>query len=399
MSNNSNVAEYRYSAINTMHECKLSAYLIYGLKLKSGTNHYALFGTVLHDVLEEYAKHCIKNKYATDYSEFNNIKFKYLPSLQEYQLEEANNVLEFIKNTFNFENVFNYPIVEIEKRLLVDRDLQPTEDNGYFSSGIDKFIIDGDIALVEDYKSVRAIYTTKFMKESLQRKIYSWMILKHYPQVNEVKFTFNFIRYGYISESYSIYRDELEELEEQIKKEILSLEELLNSKEPPQATPSGYCLLCPMHGRCEEYSNFFTDTEKIKSSQDAINLYKQFAVMKVKIKEIESILKFYIDHNSPIELENEIYGPVVEEATEYPDTLQLIEVLRQLDIPDGAIYDCLKFNKTNISKLLSRFKIPKEKRKKITDLAIITSRTKYKSKRKEEEKTEDEDGSIIDPFI
>lgn len=399
MSNNSNVAEYRYSAINAMHECKLSAYLIYGLKLKGGNNPYALFGTVLHDVLEEYAKFCITNKHSTNYSEFDNIKFKHLPNLHEDQIEEAKEVLEVIKGNFNFENLLNYTIVEIEKRLMVDKNLQPCIENGYFSSGIDKFYIDDDVAYVEDYKSVRAIYTTKFMKESLQRKIYSFMVFKHYPQVNEVKFNFNFIRYGYISEPYSIYREELEELEQQISEEIQALEKLLNSKEPPPATPSGYCILCPMHGLCTEYANAYTEIEKIKNNEDAIKLYKQFCVMKIKVKEMESILKMYIDHNTPIELENEIYGPVVEEATEYPDTLQLIEALRQLEIPGGAIYDCLKFNKTNINKLLARFKIPKEKRKKITDLTVISSKTKYKSKRKEEEKTEDEEGSSIDPFI
>ena len=385
-----------------MHECKLSAYLIYREGLKGKVNIYGKFGSVVHDVLEGYGKYCVKQKVSTDYAEFDRIKVRHIPHLHESQLGEANEVLEFIKGSLNWAQYNAYDRVEIEERLYIDRNLQPcSEEDAYFSSGLDLVCFDftDGVAYAIDWKSVRVIYTNKFMKESLQRKIYSWMLFKHHPEIHEVMFAFNFVRYGYQGPWNSMYREELDDIEQQIKEEISALEDLLSSDERPEATPSGHCFLCPMHGICESYLNAFQATERLETEEDAINLYKQYSLMKVRIKETEALLKIYIDNNKPIELANEIYGPVLEETTSFTDTFQVLEVMRELGIPNGAIYDILKFNKTGVNKILSRFKIPKEARKRVYDLASIGQHSKFKSKRKEDELTDEGDGLIIDPYI
>ena len=81
MANNTNVAGARYSAINSMHYCKLWAYLVYKEKLIGYKNPFAKFGTVIHDVLEDYGKHCIENSLETDYAEFDKIKYKHVVNL------------------------------------------------------------------------------------------------------------------------------------------------------------------------------------------------------------------------------------------------------------------------------------------------------------------------------
>ena len=102
-------------------------------------------------------------------------------------------MLETIKGNLNWNSILQYEIIDIEKRFAVNKDLisilYDTEDNDpFFSSGIDLNYIDGDTAYVVDWKSVRAIYTKKYMEESLQKKIYSWQVFKHYPQVQVVQF-------------------------------------------------------------------------------------------------------------------------------------------------------------------------------------------------------------------
>ena len=332
MSNNSNVAELRYSAINTMHICKLSAWLIYKKHLRGYQNLFARFGTVLHDILEEYGLHCVANKLDTDYSKFDEIKYKHLPDLDESQIKDACDVLETIKGNLNWNSILQYEIIDIEKRFAVNKDLisilYDTEDNDpFFSSGIDLNYIDGDTAYVVDWKSVRAIYTKKYMEESLQKKIYSWQVFKHYPQVQVVQFAFNFIRYGYQSPWMAITRDELPELEAQIKNEIEFLKELLALEEEPEAYPSAYCMLCPNTGHCSAYKNAFTDIEQVQSPEDALKLYQHYQLAKVQVKRMEEILKFYVDNNEPIKLEHETWGPVTHPKIEYPDTKKLISVL------------------------------------------------------------------------
>jgi len=400
MSNNSNVAELRYSAINTMHNCKLSAWLIYKEHLKGYQNLFARFGTVLHDILEEYGNHCVQNKLDTDYSKFDEIKFRHLPDLDESQIKDACDVLETIKGNINWNSILQYPIIEIEKRFSVNSELIASEIDKFFSSGVDVCYIDGDTAYVMDWKTVRAIYTKKYMEESLQRKIYSWQILKYYPEVQTVQFAFNFVRYGYQSPWMPILREELNELESQIKGEIQSLQELLALEEPPEASPSAYCQLCPNSGHCKEYENAFIEMERIESSEDALKLYQHFQLAKIRTKRMEEMLKFYVDHNEPIKLEHEIWGPQTHPKVEYPDTKKLINILfKECEIPEGAIYDQLKLTKTSIEKLTKKFKLNAEQKALISKLSIETQTTKYETKKIEEEVNESEGDGYLDPYI
>ena len=62
MADNKNVSGIRYSAIQAMHSCKLNAWLIYVQKMEGKQNKFATMGIVIHDILEEYAKHCSRFK-------------------------------------------------------------------------------------------------------------------------------------------------------------------------------------------------------------------------------------------------------------------------------------------------------------------------------------------------
>lgn len=398
MADNQNVESLRYSAVNTMKQCPLSCWLIYGKKLKGYQNLFARFGSVIHNILEDYGKHCIANKLETDYSELDKIKLKYLPFLHESQQSDANQVVETIKSNINWSSVLGHEIIEIEKRFQLDSNFNPTENDGLFSSGLDLVCISGDEAYVSDWKTVRAIYTKKYMEESLQRKIYSWMVLKHYPQVNTVYFAFNFVRYGYQGQWMPILREELEELEGQILQEIQALQTLLSSEAEPEATPSAYCQLCPIAGLCREYANAFKECERIENEKDALELYQQFQLAKIRTKRMEELLKFYVSNNTPIRLQYETWGPQEHTKVEYPDSKKLIQTLfKECEIPEGAIYDLIKLSKTDVEKLSRKFKLSPEQKEKIKKLSIENSYIKYETKKIEEEQLEDDE--YIDPYI
>ena len=171
MADNSNLAVMgaRYSAINSMHWCRLWAYMTYKQKLPGYKNPFAKLGIVIHNVLEEYGKFCVENKVDTDYAKFDEIKHKHLFELQEFQIQEALMILENIKNNFNWSSYNEFEIIDLEKRYAINSKLEITDDEQpYLSGGIDLVYIDGDTAYIVDYKTVRAIYTKQYMKDSFQ---------------------------------------------------------------------------------------------------------------------------------------------------------------------------------------------------------------------------------------
>jgi len=126
-------------------------------------------------------------------------------------------------------------------------------------------------------------------------------------------------------------------------------------QEPPEASPSAYCQLCPNGGHCNEYKNAFNDAEIITCKEDALVLYQKYQIAKIRLKRMEEMLKFYVDHNEPIKLQNETWGPQVHPKIEYPDSKALIQILhKECEIPEGAIYDLIDLSKTKVEKLVKK---------------------------------------------
>lgn len=402
---NNNVTGARYSAINTMHNCRLSAWEIYRNKLKGSQNSWARIGLMAHDVLEDYGRHCIALKLDTDYEEFEKIKYRHLPKLKEGdEIKEGKYLLAKIKEQRNWNSVNQFEKVEIEHRFKLNEFLEYDdslpEEEAFFSGAIDIICYDDDIAYPDDYKTVRAIYTQTFMEESIQRKVYSWLIFKKYPHINEVRFSFDFLRYGYLSERITEYRENLEDLENQIRGEIAAFKELMLETEPPEATPSGYCMLCPIKGTCEAYKNAFDDIERIETDEDAVRLLQYYQLAKVKLASMEKQLKFYSCNVKPIDIGTEEYGPVLEDKIEYNDVLKVIDIFEKANVPVGAIYGGLKFTKTEVNNIAKKFKLKEDVKKQLEMVATKSKTSKYKVKKKEEIKMDDEDSdSVYDPYL
>lgn len=400
MANNQNISGARYSAINSMHHCPLWAYLIYKEKLIGYKNPFAKFGIMLHNVLEDYAKHCIANHFDTDYAEFEKIKFKHMVNLEESQFADAKNVLETIKNNTNWSSYLQFDTVEIEQRFAVDKNFKfTTSENPYLSGGIDLIYIDDDTAYIEDYKSVRAIYTKSFMQDSLQRKIYPLLVLEKYPHINNTAFRFNFIRHGYQSEYFYINREELPELKAQIKEEVDALDALLKSSERPEPCAGGHCVLCENRAQCPAYHNAFTIDEQIYSKEDAIKLYQHYKLAKLKVNNMEETLKLWINENGPVRMKYEEYGPQISPKVEYKDLQQVIKIMEEAGVPIGAIYDKLSLSNTKVKEISKKFKLSDTTKQAIDKLAKISQITKYATKKIEEESSEDEESAVTDLYI
>ena len=78
MAENKRVGHARYSALHSKNQCRLWAWLTYREEAPGFLNHYAKIGTAVHEVMEDYGKHCLTNKLETDLSYLDEIKFKYI---------------------------------------------------------------------------------------------------------------------------------------------------------------------------------------------------------------------------------------------------------------------------------------------------------------------------------
>lgn len=402
MADNSNLAVMgaRYSAINSMHWCRLWAYMTYKQKLPGYKNPFAKLGIVIHNVLEEYGKFCVENKVDTDYAKFDEIKHKHLFELQEFQIQEALMILENIKNNFNWSSYNEFEIIDLEKRYAINSKLEITDDEQpYLSGGIDLVYIDGDTAYIVDYKTVRAIYTKQYMKDSLQRRIYALLIMKKYPQVQTTRFAFNFVRYGFQSDYFDLHRDELETLEPLIVAEIEALGSLLSEEKPPEPSAGDHCVLCEARANCPAYKNAFVEVEQIYSEDDAKRLYGAYKLASLRVKNMEKILKLWIESNQNIRLKYEEYGPKDYDKIEYEDTLRLVAILKEAGVSEGAIYDELNMSNTKVKKLIKKFKLSEDKQKDLDKIASKSKYTKYTTIKLSDEIDEDDDETVLDPYL
>lgn len=388
-----------------MKDCRLATWLTYAKNLSGWNNSYAKLGIVVHNVLERYGIYCNKYKLATDYEEFDRIVNSEILNLPESQYADAKRILENVKNTKTWDHLFDYPVVNIERRFKLDKDFNPvpdSEENPYFSGGIDLMYNSSDnIGFVRDYKTVRAIYTKTEMKNSLQRKYYSLLVMKHYPELTEVIFNFDFSRYGYISDDLTITRDDLPAIEAQLKSECEDYYNLMNEKNPPDANPGGHCLLCGNRGNCPKYKNAFSLDERIESDKDATRLLGEYKLAQIKLKQVETILKSRVEHFGPISNGRDEYGPVAENSTSIPDPKKLIDTLISFEIPEGAIYEAVSISATEYKKLVRKFKMTEIQKKELEKLVILGKKTKFKSYKKEEDEelTSELSGETFDPYL
>lgn len=399
---NNNVISARYSAINTMHHCQYCCWQIYKNKETGYKNSFAQLGIAVHNTIEEYSRKCNEQALDTDFDLLQELSYKQESILSESQLADYRQIIDVVKSNMNWNAINSASILEIERRFYLDKDLNATtdKDNAYFSGAIDIVYGDDETLYIEDYKTLRIIYTKSYMKESLQRKIYVLLVAKHFPQVQNFKFAFNFVRHGYKTNWIENTIDDIADLESEIKNEIEALYNLINSDEAPDPTPGGYCQLCPIGGKCKAYKNAFDDVERVENEDDAKALYEHYLLGKMRVKRMEDLLKFYIENNGPIRLKHEEYGPKVYDKIEFTDNKKLIQFLfKECKVPEEAIYETLmSISNTNLKKIIKKFKL-KNFEEKIYALAEKSQYTKMVSQKIEEEPDSEDDDGYLEPYL
>jgi len=138
------------------------------------------------------------------------------------------------------------PDVVAEKELVLNADLEPTTwwaDDAWLRSKIDVLVIDGDRALVIDWK------TGKRRPDTFQMDLFAAQVFKHYPNINTVRTMLAWVKFNETDvEDY--HRDGMNHLWADVMQRIRRIYDALEMGNWP-ARPSGLCRYCPARGDCE----------------------------------------------------------------------------------------------------------------------------------------------------
>jgi hypothetical protein len=369
--NNSNFRGCRTSALEACKRCPFSVQKVYRDKLKGYIATSALRGTAVHNALEDYGRHCLENKCATDLDYWDSIIYKYAATVPSEVYQETLDILIDSREFINYKILLDAKIASIEERFYLDQDLNVytpesgKEEEAYFSSAIDYYMIEEDetIANVFDFKTARKIFSATVLKTKLQKDYYPFLIFQAYPKVQTIRFYFEFARYGVLTDPIIVTREEdWERLRKQLVADIEEYYQVVGTQEDLQARPSGFCQLCEVQGVCPSVNNALAYDVKITDKDSAIECARQLKALEIKMKQVKESLNLYLEFRSNIELsKTEGYGLQETNKESVYDVFHLVLDLEAAKVPPGKIFDALKMTKANYLKLIKPTKIPKEK--------------------------------------
>jgi hypothetical protein len=361
----------RTSALEAVKRCPFSVQKVYRDKLKGYISSAALRGSAVHDALEDYGVHCLRNNCATDFEYWDSIINKYAASVPLEVYKETFDILVNIKEFVNYSMLLDTFVSSIEERFYLDENLniidapKPGEPEAYFSSAIDYYFIEHDqeTANVFDYKTSRKIYSPTVMKTKLQKDNYPFLIFQKYPQVKVINFFFEFSRYGVLTEPIIVTRaDDWERLRNQLIADINLYHEVINDPNDREARPSGFCQLCEVRGICPSVKNALLSDVIITDEVTALEAARQYKALQLKMKQVKESLEVYLDHGKNIEIsKTEGFGIQKTIKESVTDLYHVVKDLESENVAPGKIFDALKLTKAAFLKLIKGTNIPKEK--------------------------------------
>jgi len=277
-----NILPHSYSRVKQALTCPL-AFEQYLQRAQTGVEAEVLqVGTLFHAFAEGYAKHCVAARTSTDMHIARHIARQAYEALAaDYALRQEHFIGELvfertfdnIIQPFTETHVFEVEqVVEIESKTAVDFHLQPCA----WDSNIAWFRGRFDLLLFPTPNTAKLVdYKSGFSPEAdtLQFKIYAWLVMALYPQIDEVEVEADFVRFN-VQKSQTYTRDQWSWLDEQIRA-ICEFVECLRTYD---ARPGLHCLTCFYRGTCPAKADIpgaVTDEEQARQAVEAISLLER----------------------------------------------------------------------------------------------------------------------------
>jgi hypothetical protein len=295
---------YSFSKLETAEKCPWAYKKIYIERLPRAETEPLVIGKLLHDLTAQYLDRLIGAQLQTDWDYATGLTPKEAPA----------DVFDIWPRFFNS---FILPPMEapgVELKLAFDRSWKPTEyfnDDAFFRMVIDWTYRQGELVIVQDWKSNRVVPET--VEKNLQLRIYGWGVREsRYPDATEILLRLHFLRYGAEREVLLLPED-LATVPDELEKRIAQIE-AWKEFEPTPGSFCGWCGVmahCPVMARALVPVNILYPTTR----EDAVQAATLLMAIQTMDAELKNHLKRYVNENGPVPVGDVVYGPKI--ATSY----------------------------------------------------------------------------------
>jgi len=201
--------------------------------IKMPTSAPADRGNEIHHVASMYTRHCVKRRVPADWAEFDR--------LAAAAGDEAGQILNGVRDVYlvDFENV-----AETEWKFQLDEDFNPCSQSGkrcVYEGTLDILSLFGERAGIDDWKS----HPRPFDPPTPQSDLYALAVFQYAREVQEVEFTYRFVRYGRCQRSMTYTRDDMNKMVDRMIRYRRHQEAIHADPDAAPALPGAHCCYCP----------------------------------------------------------------------------------------------------------------------------------------------------------
>jgi len=332
---------YSYSQISRYIACPLSWKFAKIDKLPQMESLNLVQGRILHEKVDEYIKHLVKNKLTSD------ITWSGLTEGLD-ELPEGPDLMDRFARSFVLNPETHY---KSELEIAINNKGKAVSwwsEDAWFRFKIDKVDTEEDKLIITDWKSGWNTDIDKF-----QLEVYAWGLGydKNLQGLLERKIILvknHFIRYK-MEKSVEIPISAIPAIEKKVRKIVAQIEK---AKTFP-AKPGSYCSLCGYASQCAKRMSLVEkgNLPVIDTREKAIDYAGKVLVVEQKLKAVKDLLKGYVDENGNIPLATGSYGYNPQNTIEVPDKEKVYDTLCEqgVDPLDYFNIDKRKIRKVGLS--------------------------------------------------
>jgi len=340
-------SSYSFSKLETDEKCPFAYQKIYIERIPRAETEPLVIGKMLHELAAQYLDRLIGAKLQTDWAWAEQLTPK----------EAPDDVFEIWPRFFNS---FILPPMEspgVELKLAFDRRWQPTgyfSDDAFFRMVVDWTYRQGDLVVVQDWKSNRVIPET--VEKNLQLRIYGWGVREAvFSTAQEILLRLHFLRYG-ADREVILLPDDLATVPRELEERIERIESRKDQDFEP--TPGSFCGWCGVMNHCPVMAQAIVPVNILypTTREDAVKAATLLLAIQTMDAELKNNLKRYVKENGPVPVGDVVYGPKVSISYELDPKEITDYLLNDAGLENDQAWGLLNLTKTNLERGLKKLR-------------------------------------------
>lgn len=196
-----------------------------------------------------------------------------------------------------------------------------------FQGYVDLIVINGDVAILRDYKSSRKVYEIAD-DPSFQLPLYAWALSQVFPQIREWHLQLHFLRFGVTA--YAVADDTMiAQAVQYLKGQTQAVQFALEAEDWP-AMPGMQCVSCPAAAVCPAAAA--PAVVDLSTPGGASRAFGSLLAIEAKYDQLREALRPYVDQHGVVQCGGEYLGYYGSASMVWEDLPKVISYLEQSGI-------------------------------------------------------------------